>query len=53
MEVACPPPPGTRLPRGMRKSLVFQLQWVNKVGRSYKPPPNEISEVFPGHSAIV
>ena len=26
---------------------------VNKVGRSYKPPPNEISEVFPGHSAIV
>jgi len=26
---------------------------VNKVGRSYKPPPNEINGVFPGRSAIV
>jgi len=26
---------------------------VNKVGRSYKPPPNEINGVFPGLSAIV
>jgi hypothetical protein len=26
---------------------------VNKVGRSYKPPPNEINGVFPGLSTIV
>jgi hypothetical protein len=26
---------------------------VNKVGRSYKPPPNEINGFFPGRSAIV
>jgi hypothetical protein len=26
---------------------------VNKVGRSYKPPPNEINGVFPGRSVIV
>jgi hypothetical protein len=26
---------------------------VNKVGRSYKPPPNEINGFFPGQSAIV
>jgi hypothetical protein len=26
---------------------------VNKVGRSYKPPPNEINGVFPGRPAIL
>jgi hypothetical protein len=26
---------------------------VNKVGRSYKPPPNEIKGFYPGLSAIV
>jgi hypothetical protein len=26
---------------------------VNKVGRSYKPPPNEINGGFPGRSAIL
>jgi predicted amidohydrolase len=26
---------------------------VNKVGRSYKPPPNEINGFYPGLSAIV
>src|SRR5262249_5698829 len=35
------------------KKLGIPAVMVNKVGRSYKPPPNEIKGFFPGLSAIV
>jgi N-carbamoylputrescine amidase len=46
-------PPGTRLASWYAKKLGVPVVMVNKVGRSYKPPPNEINGVFPGRSAIV
>ena len=48
-----PPPPGTRLASWYAKKLAIPVAMVNKVGRSYKPPPNEIDGVFRGESAIV
>ena len=48
-----PQPPGTRLASWYAKKLGIPVAMVNKVGRSYKPPPNEISGFFPGLSAIV
>jgi hypothetical protein len=37
----------------MQKNLAYTVAMVNKVGRSYKPPPNGINGVFPGQSAIL
>jgi N-carbamoylputrescine amidase len=48
-----PSPPGTRLASWYAHKLGVPVAMVNKVGRSYKPPPNEINGVFPGLSAIV
>ncbi|PYR22762.1 MAG: hypothetical protein DMF98_19735 [Acidobacteria bacterium] len=48
-----PSPPGTHLASWYAKTLGVPVAMVNKVGRSYKPPPNEINGVFPGLSAIV
>jgi predicted amidohydrolase len=48
-----PQPPGTRLALWYAKKLGIPVAMVNKVGRSYKPPPNEINGFFPGLSAIV
>ena len=48
-----PSPPGTHLASWYAKKLGIPVAMVNKVGRSYKPPPNEINGVFPGRSAIV
>jgi len=48
-----PSPPGTYLATWYAKKLGVPVAMVNKVGRSYKPPPNEINGVFPGRSAIV
>src|SRR5215472_1944650 len=48
-----PQPPGTRLASWYAKNLGIPVAMVNKVGRSYKPPPNEINGFFPGLSAIV
>lgn len=48
-----PQPPGTRLASWYAKKLGIPVAMVNKVGRSYKPPPNEINGFFPGLSAIV
>src|SRR5215467_9504499 len=48
-----PQPPGTRLALWYAKKLGIPVAMVNKVGRSYKPPPNEIKGFFPGLSAIV
>jgi N-carbamoylputrescine amidase len=48
-----PSPPGTHIASWYAKKLGVPVAMVNKVGRSYKPPPNEISGVFPGRSAIV
>src|SRR5215813_8557420 len=48
-----PSPPGTHLASWYAKKLGVPVAMVNKVGRSYKPPPNEINGVFPGRSAIV
>ena len=48
-----PQPPGTRLASWYAKKLGIPVAMVNKVGRSYKPPPNEIKAFFPGLSAIV
>ena len=45
-----PQPPGTRLASWYAKKLGIPVAMVNKVGRSYKPPPNEING---GLSAIV
>lgn len=46
-------PPGTRIASWYAKKLGVPVAMVNKVGRSYKPPPNEINGFFPGRSAIV
>lgn len=48
-----PSPPGTRIASWYAKKLGVPVAMVNKVGRSYKPPPNEINGFFPGQSAIV
>jgi N-carbamoylputrescine amidase len=48
-----PSPPGTHIASWYAKNLGVPVAMVNKVGRSYKPPPNEINGVFPGRSAIV
>ena len=48
-----PSPPGTHIASWYAKKLGVPVAMVNKVGRSYKPPPNEIKGVFPGRSAIV
>jgi N-carbamoylputrescine amidase len=48
-----PQPPGTRLASWYAKKLGIPVAMVNKVGRSYKPPPNEINGFFPRLSAIV
>jgi len=48
-----PSPPGTHLASWYVNKLGVPVAMVNKVGRSYKPPPNEINGVFPGRSAIV
>ena len=48
-----PSPPGTHIASWHAKKLGVPVAMVNKVGRSYKPPPNEINAVFPGRSAIV
>jgi predicted amidohydrolase len=48
-----PSPPGTHIASWYAKKLGVPVAMVNKVGRSYKPPPNEIDGVFPGRSAIV
>ena len=46
-------PPGTHIASWYAKKLGVPVLMVNKVGPSYKPPPNEINGVFPGRSAIV
>ncbi|HKE56854.1 MAG TPA: carbon-nitrogen hydrolase family protein [Pyrinomonadaceae bacterium] len=46
-------PPGTHIASWYAKKLGVPVAMVNKVGRSYKPPPNEINGLFPGRSAIV
>ena len=46
-------PPGTHLALWYARKLGVPVAMVNKVGRSYKPPPNEIDGVFRGESAIV
>jgi N-carbamoylputrescine amidase len=48
-----PSPPGTHLASWYARKLGVPVALVNKVGRSYKPPPNEINGRFPGLSAIV
>jgi N-carbamoylputrescine amidase len=48
-----PSPPGTHLASWYAKKVGIPVAMVNKVGRSYKPPPNEIKGFFPGLSAIV
>ena len=48
-----PQPPGTRLASWYAKKVGIPVAMVNKVGRSYKPPPNEIKGFYPGLSAIV
>jgi N-carbamoylputrescine amidase len=48
-----PSPPGTRIASWYAKKLGVPVAMVNKVGRSYKPPPNEINGFFPGKSAIL
>jgi len=46
-------PPGTHIASWYAKKLGVPVAMVNKVGHSYKPPPNEIKGIFPGRSAIV
>jgi len=46
-------PPGTHIASWYAKKLGVPVAMVNKVGRSYKPAPNEINGYFPGRSAIV
>jgi len=48
-----PSPPGTHIASWYAKKLGVPVAMVNKVGRSYKPPPNEINGLFPGRSAII
>jgi len=50
---ALPSPPGTHLASWYASKLGVPVAMVNKVGRSYKPPPDEINGFFPGLSAIV
>ena len=51
--MAYPRHPERTSPHGYSTKLGVPVAMVNKVGRSYKPPPNEINGVFPGRSAIV
>ena len=46
-------PPGTRLALWYAKKVGIPVAMANKVGRSYKPPPNQIKGFYPGLSAIV
>src|SRR5499433_1246125 len=46
-------PPGSHLASWYARKLGVPVAMVNKVGRSYKPPPNEIKGRYPGLSAIV
>ena len=46
-------PPGTHLASWYAARLGIPVAMVNKVGPSYKPPPNEIKGRFSGQSAIV
>jgi N-carbamoylputrescine amidase len=46
-------PPGTHLASWYATKLGVPVAMVNKVGRSYKPPPNEIKGRYPGRSAVV
>jgi N-carbamoylputrescine amidase len=48
-----PQPPGTHLASWYARKLGVPVAMVNKVGRSYKPPPNQIKGFFPGRSAVV
>lgn len=48
-----PQPPGTRLATWYAKKVGIPVALVNKVGRSDKPPLNEIKSFYPGLSAIV
>jgi N-carbamoylputrescine amidase len=48
-----PSPPGTHLAFWYARKLGVPVAMVNKVGRSYKPPPDAIDGVFPGLSAVV
>ena len=48
-----PTPPGTHLTSWYAAKLGIPTILANKVGRSYKPPPNEIKGRYPGLSAIV
>jgi N-carbamoylputrescine amidase len=48
-----PTAPGTHLASWYAGKLGVPVAMVNKVGRSYKPPPNEIRGRYPGLSAIV
>jgi N-carbamoylputrescine amidase len=48
-----PTVPGTHLASWYAAKLGVPVAMVNKVGRSYKPPPNEIRGRYPGLSAIV
>jgi len=48
-----PQPPGTRLATWYAKKVGIPVALVNKVGRSDRPPPNEIKSFYPGLSAIV
>src|SRR5262249_49576050 len=48
-----PTPPGTHIALWYARKLGVPVAMVNKVGPSYKPPPNEINGVFRGESAIV
>ena len=48
-----PQPPGTRLATWYARRVGIPVALVNKVGRSDKPPPNEIRSFYPGLSAIV
>ena len=48
-----PTVPGTHLASWYASKLGVPVAMVNKVGRSYKPPPNEIRGRYPGLSAIV
>src|SRR5215469_11804260 len=48
-----PQPPGRRLASWYAKKIGIPVAMVNKVGRSYKPPRNEIKGFYPGLSAFV
>jgi len=48
-----PTVPGTHLASWYAGKLGVPVVMVNKVGRSYRPPPNEIKGRYPGLSAMV